>query len=143
MKREDFLNKIGFPADLEAEAERLEAEAQSLWETIRDDYFTKGGKPRKKQPERWSEQSQTYDKVNALRKKARDLQWTTGRLRHAHNDPWSHIRSEELREHGFEAEALVVDAARVRMEQHNSNERFVEEAENLDGRFSSQETIDA
>lgn len=143
MKREDFLNKIGFPANLEVEAERLEAEAQALWETIRDDYFTKAGKERKKQPERWSEQGQTYNKVNDIREKASDLQHTAARLRRVHNDPWSHIRSEELREYGFEAEALVVDAARVRMGQHNSKERFIEEAENLDARFSSQETIDA
>ena len=141
MKREDFLNRIGFPADLEAEAERLEAEAQALWETIRDDYFTKTGKERKKRPEAWSEKGQTRHTVNDHREQARTLRREAAYLRRVHNDPWSHIRSEELREYGFEAEALVVDAARVRREQHNSKERFIEEAENLDGRWSSQEDI--
>lgn len=141
MKREDFLNKIGFPADLEAEAVRIDAEAQALWDTIRYDYFTKAGKEKKKQPAPWSEPWQVRQKVNKLRSKATDLRWTKARLERVHNDPWSHIRSEELREYGFEAEALVVDAARERNRAHNDNARFIAEAENLDGRWSSQENI--
>ena len=113
MKREDFLNKIGFPADLEAEAEQLDAEAQSLWDTIRFDYFTKAGKERKQQPDPWSDKAKTRNRSHELRKQASDLRRTAARLRRVHNDPWSHVRSEELREYGFEAEALVVDADRT------------------------------
>jgi hypothetical protein len=133
MKRKDFLDLIGYPEDKILEAITLEAEAQALWNTIRDEYFTKAGKEKKKQPMPWSEPWQTRKKVNELRSKAGSLRWTAGRLRRVHNDPWSHVRSENLRQYGLHDAADVVDAARERLEIHGDNETFVREAEESAG----------
>jgi hypothetical protein len=129
MKRQEFLSLIGNPEEMRAEADRLDAEAQALWDTIRDDYFTKGGKKRKQQPEPWSEKGKIRRLWMDLGGLAAIIRREAGKLDRVYKDPWSHIRSEELRMFGFEDAAAVVDKARERLGEHGSNEEFVAEAE--------------
>ena len=129
MKREDFLSAIGCPSTARKEAATLDAEAQQLWDTIRNVYYTKAGKERKVQPEPWSDEARTRARSLELRSQASSLRMFAGRLDRVYADPWSHIRSETLRDYGFRDAAAVVDAARLNLAEHGDKERFVSEAE--------------
>lgn len=129
MKREDFLSAIGNPDTIRKEAEAIDAEAQKLWDTIRDAYYTKAGKDRKVQPETWSEEAKTRARSLELRTQASSLRLFAGRLDRVYADPWSHIRSDIIRNYGFLDAASVVDAARLSLAEHGDKDRFVREAE--------------
>jgi hypothetical protein len=133
MKRKDFLDLIGYPEDKILQAITLEAEAQALWNTIRDYFFTKAGKLKKLQPGGWSEPAQVRKSVDEIRGRAAILRRDAARLQRVHNDPWSHVRSENLRQYGLHDAADIVDAARERMKIHGDNDTFVREAEGAVG----------
>lgn len=129
MERDCFLRHVGDPADMVDESSRLDAEAQALWDTIRDVYFTKAGKPRAKQPEPWSDHARTRGRVDALRSRASELRVQAARTRRLHDDPWSHIRPDILRSVGIDRLADAVEVERVRLQEHGDMDRFIREAE--------------
>lgn len=118
MTRSDFLAAVGAPEITFSEAARLEGEAQRLWETVRDEFYTAAGKPRTKPASRAAEQ--TRCDVDRIREQARELRQRAHDQRDAHSQPWSHIQPHWLRKFGLESVAARVEEA---------HRRYIEQAE--------------
>lgn len=118
MTRSDFLAAVGAPEATLAEVERLEGEAQRLWETVRDEFYTAAGKPRAKPPSGAAET--TRREVDRIRERAPELRQRAQDQRDAHSQPWSHIQPHWLRKFGLEGVAARVEEA---------HRRYIEQAE--------------
>lgn len=90
MDRAQFLAYVGDPDVTRARIAEKESEALRLWQTIRDAFYRKDGKPRRK-PASY-EAAMTRAESERLREQARTLLFLAGDQQREHDDPWSHIR---------------------------------------------------
>lgn len=108
VKREDFLNHVGDPAELRAKAGRIEAGALELWRTVSGQLFTKAGKQKPNPP--W-DAVVTQRQVNEMRAEAGKLTLRAHQIEKIRADPWSHISPWTLRQEGLHEVAERVEAA--------------------------------
>lgn len=100
--RQQLLETVGNPAELEKQAKELEDQAAKIWQDsgLKKALFDSKGKERKT-PKVSSEQEYARRQIDELRGKARELQDKAAEAKRIHEDPYSHTRTDTVARHGF------------------------------------------